>query len=122
MTALAAVLLQPEDCEHSTEKIKNLRKLTADFAERDAAKAHRYAEMAAEADPTCYQALYELASDYMFIIGTQQNLSKAQKYFEQGLKYAEQKGDDEYTELFKTRIDQVKGLIKQSKSESNSEE
>ena len=122
LTALASALLQPGDITFSTEKILKLREQIESFVQKDEKKAFRYAEKAANANPACYQALFELGTEYMFGIGTQQNLSKAQKYFEQGLKYAEQKGDDEYTKLFKTRIDQVKGLIKQSKSESNSEE
>lgn len=122
LTALASALLQPGNITYSTKKILALREQTESFASQEtdeerAGKAYRYAEKAANANPACYQALFELASDYMFGIGTKQNLSKAQKYFEQGLKYAKQKGDDEYTELFNTRIDQVKGLIEQSKSE-----
>ena len=115
LTALAAALLQPLDASVSPDKIKNLRELTADFAERDAAKAHRFAEKAAEADPSCYQAIYELATDY--VLGEPRtgniptDLSKSIQLFEKGLQYAQQKGDNEYIKLFQTRIEQVKGLI-----------
>ena len=115
LTALAAALLQPLDASVSPEKIKKLRELTADFAERDAAKAHRFAEKAAEADPSCYQAIYELATDY--VLGEPRtgniptDLNKSIQLFEKGLQYAQQKGDNEYIQLFQTRIQQVKGLI-----------
>lgn len=122
LTALASALLQPGDITYSTQKILKLREQIEPFAQKDADKAYRYAEKAVKANPACYQALFELGSDYMFGIGTQQNLAKAQQQFEQGLKYAQQKGEDEYTDLFKTRVDQVKGLIEQSKSETLSEE
>ena len=126
LTALTAALLQPQDVFYSTEKIKSLREQTAEFAERDAAKAHRYAEKAVEADPTCYQALYELATDYLTgepRTGTiQTDLGKSKELFEKGLQHAQQSGDNEYIELFKTRIEQVNGLIEQSKSETTSEE
>ena len=126
VTALMAALLQPQDVFYSPEKIKILREQTADFVEKSASKAHSYAEKAVEADPACYQALYELATDYMTgeprTGSTPTDLEKSKQLFEKGQQYAQQKGDDEYIDLFKTRIEQVKGLIEQSKSESNSEE
>ena len=126
LTALTAALLQPQDVFYSPEKIKSLREQTAAFAERDAAKAHRYAEKAVEADPTCYQALYELATDYLTgeprTGSVQTDLGKSKELFEKGQQYAQQSGDNEYIELFNTRIEQVNGLIEQSKSESTSEE
>lgn len=126
LTALAAALLQPNKASVSPQKYKDLWDQTADFAKRDAAKAHQFAEKAAKADPSCYQALYELATDYLTgelrTGGVPRDLDKASQLLEKGLQYAQKQGDSEYVELFNTRMIQAKELIERSKAETTTEE
>ena len=114
--ALMAAITQPEDATIAPERVKRLRKQTAESVYRDAKRAHELAEMAVSADPECYQALYELATDY--VAGevrtgstSEPNPQEALKMYKNGLGYAKSRGDSEYVTLFNTRIDQVKSAF-----------
>lgn len=114
--AILAALTQPNDVTISTERIKSLRELTADLMSRDATKGHELALQATEADPTCYQALFELATDYAAADkrikkGQNSDFKKALELYRQGQQYARQSNDSEYVKLFQQRIDQVVPLI-----------
>ena len=73
-----------------------------------------------------YQALYELATDYLTgelrTGGVPRDLDKASQLLEKGLQYAQKQGDSEYVELFNTRMIQAKELIERSKAETTTEE
>lgn len=114
--AMLAALTQPNDVTISTERIKSLRELTADLMSRDATKGHELALQATEADPTCYQALFELATDYAAADkrikkGQDSDFKKALELYRKGQQYARQSNDGEYVKLFQQRIDQVVPLI-----------
>ena len=114
--AMLAALTQPNDVTISTERIKSLRELTADLMSRDATKGHELALQATEADPTCYQALFELATDYAAADkrikkGQDSDFKKALELYQKGQQYARQSNDSEYVKLFQQRIDQVVPLI-----------
>ena len=114
--AMLAALTQPNDVTISTERIKSLRELTADLMSRDATKGHELALQATEADPTCYQALFELATDYAAADkrikkGQDSDFKKALELYRKGQQYARQSNDSEYVKLFQQRIDQVVPLI-----------
>lgn len=114
--AMLAALTQPNDVTISTERIKSLRELTADLMSRDATKGHELALQATEADPTCYQALFELATDYAAADkrikkGQNSDFKKALELYRKGQQYARQSNDSEYVKLFQQRIDQVVPLI-----------
>lgn len=111
--ALMAAITQPEDATIAPERVKRLRKQTAESIHRDARRAHELAKMAVEANPECYQALFELATD--FVAGdirtgepTEPKAEEALRMYKKGLGYAQSKGDSEYISLFNTRIEQVK--------------
>ena len=114
--ALMAAITQPEDVTIATERIKRLRKQTAETVHRSARRAHELAKMAVNADPECYQALFELATDY--VAGeirtgssSEPDPKEALKMYKDGLGYAESKGDSEYITLFNKRIEQVSQLL-----------
>ena len=114
--ALMAAITQTEDATIAPERVKKLRKLTADRIQRDARRAHELAEMAVNADPQCYQALFELATD--FVAGEIRTgvpstpaPNKALKMYKDGLVYAQHSNDNEYISLFNTRIKQVSLLL-----------
>lgn len=114
--AMLAALTQPNDVTISTERIKSLRELTADMMSRDATKGHELALQATEADPTCYQALFELATDYAAAdkrikSGEDSDFKKALELYRKGQQYARESNDGEYVKLFQQRIDQVVPLI-----------
>lgn len=114
--ALMAAITQPEDATIAPERVKRLRKQTKDAVQRNAKRAHELAKMAVEADPQCYQALFELATDYVAgEIRTGEpstpSPSEALKMYKDGLGYAQSKGDNEYITLFNTRIEQVSQLM-----------
>ena len=107
-----AALTQPRDVTISTERIKSLRNLTAEMMNRSAAKGHELALLAVSADPNCYQALFELATDYA-AAGARINedqkpdFKRALELYQKGQQYARQSNDNEYVELFQRRINQV---------------
>lgn len=114
--ALMAAITQPEDVTIAPERIKRLRKQTAETVHRNAKRAHELAEMAVNADPECYQALFELATDY--VAGeirtgesSESKPAEALKMFKEGLGYAQSEGDSEYITLFNKRIEQVNQLM-----------
>ena len=114
--AILAALLQPVDATYNPNEIKLLRERTAKDIQRDAIKAHMIAEEAVKLDETCYQALYELATDYVAgeVRTGDANIWDAQKalrLYERGIKYAQKQNNKEYIELFQSRIEQVKKLI-----------
>ena len=114
--ALMAAITQPEDATIAPERVKRLRTLTAESVFRDAKRAHELAEMAVNADPECYQALYELATDYVAGqirtgLSSESNPQEALKMYKDGLGYAQRSGDSEYITLFNTRIEQVKSAF-----------
>ena len=114
--ALMAAITQPEDATIAPERVKRLRTLTAESVFRDAKRAHELAEMAVNADPECYQALYELATDYVAGqirtgLSSEPNPQEALKMYKDGLGYAQRSGDSEYITLFNTRIEQVKSAF-----------
>lgn len=110
--AFLAALTQPRDVTISTERIKSLRNLTAEMMNRSAAKGHELALLAVSADPNCYQALFELATDYA-AAGARINedqkpdFKRALELYQKGQQYARQSNDNEYVELFQRRINQV---------------
>ena len=114
--ALMAAITQPEDATIAPERVKMLRRLTADKVQRNARRAHELAEMAVNADPQCYQALFELATDYVageIRTGSPSTPApnKALKMYKDGLAYAQNNNDIEYISLFNTRIEQVSQLL-----------
>ena len=122
--AILAALTQPHDVTISTERIKSLRNLTADMLKRSAAKGHELAQLAVSADPTCYQALFELATDYA-AAGARINedqkpdFKRAMELYKKGQEYARQSNDKEYVDLFQRRINQVVPMLQ---TEEESEE
>ncbi len=114
--ALMAAITQPEDATIAPERVKRLRAQTGESVFRDAKRAHELAEMAVNADPECYQALYELATDYVAGqirtgLSSEPNPQEALKMYKDGLGYAQSSGDSEYITLFNTRIAQVKSAF-----------
>ena len=114
--ALMAAITQPEDATIAPERVKMLRRLTADKVQRNARRAHELAEMAVNADPQCYQALFELATDYVageIRTGSPSTPApnKALKMYKDGLAYAQNNNDNDYISLFNTRIEQVSQLL-----------
>ena len=114
--ALMAAITQPEDATIAPERVKMLRRLTADKVQRNARRAHELAEMAVNADPQCYQALFELATDYVageIRTGSPSTPApnKALLMYKDGLGYAQNNNDNEYISLFNTRIEQVSQLL-----------
>lgn len=112
--ALLAALTQPADIENTTDEIKELRAATHNDIIRDIDRAHAYAEKAVKANPESYKALYELATDYLggeARMSQEADFKKALELFTQGQKYAEAKGDKEYTDLFNGRIELVKAQL-----------
>jgi serine/threonine-protein kinase len=114
--ALMAAITQPEDATIASERVKMLRRLTADKVQRNARRAHELAEMAVNADPQCYQALFELATDYVageIRTGSPSTPApnKALLMYKDGLGYAQNNNDNEYISLFNTRIEQVSQLL-----------
>ena len=114
--ALLSALSQPVDATYNPIEIKLLRQRTSKDIQRDAAKAHLLAEEAVKLDETCYQALYELATDY--VAGEVRtgdakiyDVQKSLKLYESGIKYAQKNNDTEYIELFQSRIEQVKSIM-----------
>lgn len=110
--AVMAAITQPLDVTHSTERLKRLRQLTAGAIDRNAPRAHELAEQACKADPDCYQALYELATDYIGAVGrigenAENDPGKAKQLFEKGLELAKKKGDQEYVSLFESRVNML---------------
>lgn len=115
--ALLSALLQPLDATYNPIEVKLLRQRTSKDIQRDATKAHRIAEEAVKLDETCYQALYELATDYVageIRTGNANiyDVQKALKLYESGIKYARKQNNTEYIELFQSRIEQVRAIIK----------
>lgn len=117
--ALLAALTQPEESSVSPNYVKELRQKTATMISRNASSAHDYAKRAVEANPECYQALFELATD--FVAGeirtgdaSVQDINKSLDLYKRGLDYAQKAADNEYVELFSTRIEQVTPLVGQT--------
>ena len=113
--ALLAALTQPEDAEISADEVKEFRSLTVNDIQRDVKKAHQYAEQAYKANPQSYKAAFELATDYL--VGERrtgnanlQDIAKATKLLEEGLKFARLGGNEEYVKLLQTRLDQAHSL------------
>ena len=113
--ALLAALTQPEDAEISADEVKELRSLTVQDVKRDVKKAHQYAEKAYQCNPESYKAAFELATDCL--VGeirtgdaNGQDIAKALKILQEGIKYARLAGDEEYVKLYTVRIDQAKSL------------
>ena len=120
--ALLAALTQPEESSISPSFIVDLRKKTASMINRNASSAHDYAKRAVEANPECYQALFELATD--LVAGeirtgdaSEQDVNKSLELYKKGLDYAQKFGDSEYVNLFSARIEQVTPLVEDSYSE-----
>lgn len=113
--AYYSAILQPYDAFLTTNEIISLRAVTDEFIERDSTKAYEIAEKAFKTDSCCYQAIFELANDYMVGIPISQNLDSAYILFKKGLIFAQRANDDEYISLFETRYEQVNYLIEQSK-------
>ena len=121
--AMLAAITQPEDASISPEQVKQIRQMTETIVNRSAAKAHQYAERAVGANPECYQAVFELATDY--VAGEArtgnpnvQDTKKSLSLFTDGLKYATESGDKEYIELYTTRINQVTSLVQNDNEET----
>ena len=75
----------------------------------------RGAEQAYKANPQSYKAAFELATDYL--VGERrtgnanlQDIAKATKLLEEGLKFARLGGNEEYVKLLQTRLDQAHSL------------
>ena len=114
--ALLAALTQPVDADVSAKTIKEMRAATASVIQRDAPLAHKYAQQAYDLDSTCYQAVFELATDFCSAAtrtgdDSLQDFTKALKLFNSGIKYARQGDDDVYVKLFETRIEQVTSML-----------
>lgn len=120
--ALLAALTQPEESSISPSFVVDLRKKTGSFINRNASSAHDYAKRAVEANPECYQALFELATD--LVAGeirtgdpSEQDTNKSLELYKKGFDYAQKSGDSEYVSLFSARIEQVTPLVEESYSE-----
>lgn len=113
--ALLAALTQPEDAEISSNEVKEFRSLTVNAIKRNAKKAHQLAEQAYKANPQSYKATFELATDYL--VGELrtnddklQDIAKAKKLLEDGLRFARLDGNEEYVKLFTIRLEQARNL------------
>ena len=114
--ALLAALTQPVDADVSAKSIKEMRAATASIINRDAPQAHKYAQHAYELDSTCYQAIFELATDYAAAAtrtgdDSLQDFNRALQLFNSGIKYAQRNDDEVYVKLFETRIKQVTSAL-----------
>ena len=112
--ALLAALLQPLDASVSAQNVKEARRNTAAIARRDSVSAHAYAQRAVDNNGECYEALFELGTDLMTgmprtgVEKADGDNERARELFERGLQLAEQRGDEEYAALLRTRIEQLK--------------
>lgn len=114
--ALLAALKQPAESEINPQRIKELRAVTAKYISRNAAEAHELADKAVKQNPQSYRALFELATD--LVAGevrtgdaSIQDPKRSLELFRSGMKFAEEKNDDVYISLFKTRISQVESIV-----------
>lgn len=110
--AILAAITQPEDASIMSDKIKLLREETSNLVTRNPSVAHDYAKMAVEADPECYEGIFELATDYASgesrtgKEGTT-DLVKANELYSKGLELAKQNHDEDYVMLFTARYNQT---------------
>jgi len=119
--SLLAALTYPVDSEVTSNAIKQMRASMAGQMERNTIKAHQYAVDAVKLDSTCYQGLFELATDYLAgevrtgqqVTGDARNneLREARKLLNSGLKYAKEKNDSVYMKLFDIRINQLTDML-----------
>ena len=114
--ALMAALTQPVDADVSAKAVKEMRSVTKGIIHRDAPQAHKYAKQAYDLDSTCYQAIFELATDFAAAAtrtgdDSLQDFNHALQLFNSGIKYAKQNNDDVYVTLFETRIKQVTSAL-----------
>lgn len=112
--AITAGLMKPLDSQIDSELMKKLRKLTAGKIERNAAKSHELLVKAYTLNPDCYQAAYELCSDYLFAaqrIGdaSKRDIAKCRAIGAQGVRAAAAAGDKEYEQILNTRVKQADG-------------
>lgn len=114
--ALLAALTQPVDADVSSKNVKQMRENTKSFIKRDAPLAHQYSLKAYELDSTCYQGIFELATDFAAAAtrtgdDSLQDFKRSLQLFQQGIEYARQNNDDVYITLFETRINQVTSAL-----------
>ena len=110
--AVLAAITQPLDASICSERIRSVRASSANFMTRDAAKAHQYALRAVESDTECYQAIYELATDFLFGEprtgeSDSRDENRAEKLYNEGLGIARRHNDEEYISMFEKRIEQI---------------
>lgn len=114
---ILAALAQPEDATVSSVYIQDLRKKTSGFIKRDASIAHKSAQKAVDLNPQCYQAIFELGTDYAVgelrtgVVNDIPDFDKALELYQKGIALAKESKDSIYITLFNTRIDQIMPFI-----------
>lgn len=120
--AILAAITQPEDASIMSDKVKNLREKTTSLITRNASVAHEYAQMAVDADPECYEGLFELATDYA--LGDRRtgkegttDVVKANELFSKGLNLAKKNHDEDYIFVFTKRHEETDRFLQLSAEE-----
>ena len=114
--AILAALTQPVDADVSSKTVKKMRENTKNLIHRDAPLAHKYSLKAYELDSTCYEGIFELATDFAAAAtrtgdDSLQDFSRSLKLFRYGIEYARRNNDEVYVKLFETRIGQVTSAL-----------
>lgn len=114
--AILAALTQPVDADVSSKTVKLMRENTKNLIHRDAPLAHKYSLKAYELDSTCYEGIFELATDFAAAAtrtgdDSLQDFNRSLKLFLYGIEYARQNNDEVYVKLFETRISQVTSAL-----------
>lgn len=114
--AILAALTQPVDADVSSKTVKKMRENTKNLISRDAPLAHKYSLKAYELDSTCYEGIFELATDFAAAAtrtgdDSLQDFNRSLKLFQKGIEFARRNNDEVYVKLFETRIDQVTSAL-----------
>ena len=114
--AILAALTQPVDADVSSKTVKLMRENTKNLIHRDAPLAHKYSLKAYELDSTCYEGIFELATDFAAAAtrtgdDSLQDFNRSLKLFLYGIEYARKNNDEVYVKLFETRISQVTSAL-----------
>ena len=95
---------------------------TVGLITRNASVAHEYAQMAVDADPECYEGLFELATDYA--LGDRRtgkegttDVVKANELFSKGLNLAKKNHDEDYIFVFTKRHEETDRFLQLSAEE-----
>ena len=114
--AILAALTQPVDADVSSKSVKRMRENTKNLIHREAPLAHKYSLKAYQLDSTCYEGIFELATDFAAAAtrtgdDSQQDFNRSLRLFRYGIEYARRNNDEVYVKLFETRISQVTSAL-----------